>query len=141
MATKAYKVYQTKETPQSDPIPGKNMVANSAGGYSFSVDDWKRLDRFLILGAEGGTYYVEEKKLVKENADGVLSCIQKDGRRTVNRIVEISDAGRAPKNDPALFALAMCAGLGDDATRKYALESLPKVARTGTHLFTFVDLS
>lgn len=139
MATKAYQAYQTKVTPQSELIPGKNMVANSAGGYSFAVDDWKRLDRFLILGAEGGTYYINERQLVKENAGSVLKCAQTDGRRTVDRIAEISDAGRAPKNDPALFALAMCAGLGDDETKRYALKSLPRVARTGTHLFTFVE--
>jgi 60 kDa SS-A/Ro ribonucleoprotein len=38
-----------------------------------------------------------------------------------------------------LFALAMCAGLGNDATRTMALEALPEVARTGTHLFHFLQ--
>ena len=32
----------------------------------------------------------------------------------------------------------MAAGLGDEPTRKAALDALPKVARTGTHLFQFV---
>ena len=45
--------------------------------------------------------------------------------------------GRAPKNDPALYALALAAGVGDEPTRKAALEALPHVARTGTHLFQF----
>ncbi len=139
MATKAYKAVSAKRTPQSEAIPGKLMVVNSAGGFSFDVDDWKRLDRFLILGSEGGTYYIGEQKLTKDNAAGVARCIATDGVRTVNRVVEISDAGRAPKNDPALFVLAMCAGLGDHVTRKLALDALPKVARTGTHLFTFVE--
>jgi 60 kDa SS-A/Ro ribonucleoprotein len=57
----------------------------------------------------------------------------------VRRIVEISAAGRAPSNDPALFALAMCAGLGEDVTRAMALEALSEVARTGTHLFHFLQ--
>ena len=48
-----------------------------------------------------------------------------------------SREGRAPKNDPALFALALAAGLGDTPTRQAALEALPQVARTGTHLFQF----
>ena len=52
-------------------------------------------------------------------------------------IVRVSTEGRAPKNDPALFALAMAAGLGDAETRQAALEALPQVARTGTHLFQF----
>ena len=63
----------------------------------------------------------------------------KDGKRVVDRVVEISQKGRAVKNDPALFALAMCAGLGDLETRRYALENLSKVARIGTHLFNFVS--
>ena len=39
-------------TPQSEPIPGTTQVPNSAGGYSWKVDDWTRLDRFLVLGAK-----------------------------------------------------------------------------------------
>lgn len=133
------KHYQTKQTPQSQPIPGKTMVQNNAEGYSFEVDDWTRLDRFLILGSEGGTYYVGERKLTIQNAEVVQRCIQTNGPRVVSRIVEISNTGRAPKNDPALFALAMCAGVGNSDTRKAALDALPKVARIGTHLFHFMQ--
>ena len=57
----------------------------------------------------------------------------------MRRVVEISESGRAPKNDPALFVLAMAAGLGDDATRAAALAALPQVARTGTHLFHWLQ--
>lgn len=135
---KAYQTFSTRQTPQSEPIPGKSMAQNNAGGFGFAVDDWVRLDRFLILGSEGGTYYAGERKLTKENAECVLRCLKADGARTVKRTVEISEAGRAPKNDPALFALAMCAGLGDEATRRLAMAELPKVARIGTHLFHFV---
>src|SRR4029078_2848027 len=45
--------------------------------------------------------------------------------------------GRAPRNDPALFGLAMAAGLGDADTRRTALDALPQVARTAPHLFQF----
>jgi len=121
-------------TPQSAPIPGAGQVPNSAGGYAWAVTPWQRLDRFLVLGTEGGTYYVGERELTVENAAGVAQCIAEDGPRVVARIAEISEAGRAPKNDPALFALAMAAGMGDEATRAAALRALPRVARTGTHL-------
>lgn len=130
---------QTKATPQSEPVLGMNQVENSAGGFVFALDNWKRLDRFLILGSESGTYYVGEKELTQDNAKAALDCIKSDGLRVVNRVVEISESGRAPKNDPALFALAMCAGLGNAETKKAALEALPKVARIGTHLFHFVE--
>src|SRR5260221_3453154 len=94
-----------KATSRSQPIPGSKQVPNSAGGYAFPVDDWTRLDRFLILGSEGGSYYASERQLTVENAAAVLRCIEADGLRTVQRIVEISDAGRGPKHDPAILAL------------------------------------
>jgi 60 kDa SS-A/Ro ribonucleoprotein len=97
MSNKYSKYFNTKQTPQNQPIPGRNMVKNSAGGYAFGVDDWTRLDRFLILGSEGGSYYATEQKLTVENAQAVVRCIQQDGVRVVNRMTEISQAGRAPK--------------------------------------------
>jgi len=126
-------------TPQAEPIPGTAQVPNSAGGYAWPVDEWTRFDRFLIFGSERGTYYIRERTLTAENAMNVRVALEEDGPRAVRRIVEISTAGRAPSNDPALFALAMCAGFGNDATRAMALEALPEVARTATHLFHFLQ--
>jgi len=138
--TKHYAARLTRlVTPQALSIPGTAQVPNSAGGYAWMVDNWMRFDRFLIFGSERGTYYIRERTLTVENATNVRECITEDGPRAVRRIVEISAAGRAPSNDPALFALAMCAGLGNDATRAMALEALPEVARTGTHLFHFLQ--
>jgi 60 kDa SS-A/Ro ribonucleoprotein len=131
------KQVSTKVTPQSEPIPGSTQVVNSAGGYAWSLDDWARLDRFLVLGSEGGTYYIGERTLTIENAQAVARCIAADGTRTIDRIVAISDSGRAPKNDPAIFSLAMAAKLGDEATRRAAYAALPKVCRIGTHLMHF----
>ena len=134
----AYLKRQTRlQAPQSAPIPGSNQMANSAGGFSWAVDSWARLRRFLILGSEGGSYYAGEWKLTRENADAVENCIATDGARAVAEIAAVSEGGRAPKNDAAVFALAMAAGLGDEATRKAALEALPLVCRTSTHLFQF----
>jgi len=130
--------YNTRQTPQSEPIPNTDQVKNSAGGYAWAIDDWTRLDRFLILGSDEPTYYSSARTLTIENADAVQRCIKADGTRTVNRIVEISEGGRAPKNDPALFALAMCCAADDAVTRKTALDALPRVARIGTHLFHFL---
>jgi len=137
--TKYRQLYSTRQNPQSEPIPGTTQIANSAGGFAWGVDDWMRLDRFLILGSEGGTYYINPRKLTRENAEAVTRCAAADGKRTVDRIVEVSAAGRAPKNDPALFALAICAAAPDEATRQYALDMLPRVARIGTHLFHFLE--
>jgi len=113
------------------------QVQNSAGGYTFVVDDWARLRRFLVLGAEGGTYYASEKKLTQDNATCVARLIQLDGPRMVREVAELSESGRAPKNDPAIFALAMAAKLGDLETRRAAYAALPRVCRIGTHLYHF----
>lgn len=126
-------------TPQTEKIPGSTQVPNSAGGFSFAVDKWTHLNRFLILGSEGGSYYATEQKLTQDNAKNVVECIKEDGKRAVDTIVAISDAGRAPKNDPALFALALAASFGNDDTKRLAFQALPKVARIGTHLFQFAE--
>jgi 60 kDa SS-A/Ro ribonucleoprotein len=139
MAINYAKLFNRRVTPQSQPIPGSTQVRNSAGGYSWAVDDWTRFDRFLILGAEGGTYYIGERDLVKQNHDAVVRCIKQDSVRAVNRIVEISDSGRAPKNDPAIFALALVATHGDAEAKALAFQNLGKVCRIGTHLFHFAE--
>lgn len=136
MSTKFLKHFNTRRTPQSEPIPGTAMVPNSAGGYAFAVDDWTRLERFLILGSEGGSYYATERALTVENARAVVRCLEADAARAIRTIVAVSDAGRAPRNEPAVLALAIAAGMGHTAA---ASEALPKVCRTGTHLFAFAE--
>ena len=128
---------RTRRPPQSEPIRDSGQVPNSSGGFAWGVDDWTRLRRFLVLASEGGSYYASERSLTRENAQALERCLAADGPRAVAEIARVSGEGRAPKNDPALFALAMAAGLGDEPTRKAALEALPQVARTGTHLFQF----
>jgi 60 kDa SS-A/Ro ribonucleoprotein len=139
MAINYARLFHRRHTPQSQSIPGSTQVPNSAGGYAWEVDDWARLDRFLILGAESGTYYITEHDLVKQNHDALVRCIKADGIRAVNRIIEISDSGRAPKNGPAIFALALVAAHGNAEAKAKAFAGLAKVCRTGTHLFHFAE--
>lgn len=123
----------TAQTEQADP----RQVKNAAGGYTFAVDDWARVHRFLTLGTDGGTYYTSAADLTKDVAAVVLRAAATDPVELVRRIVEVSVNGRAPKQNPALFALAIAAAAEDAAGRRAALAALPSVARTGTHLFTF----
>ncbi len=126
-------------SPQSKPLPGQ--VANSAGGFTWKVDDMVRLRRFLCLGSEGGNYYASEKKLGKENAMAITRLIG-DGRgeSVVKEIVEFSVHGRAAKQDPVIFALALCARADASVeTKKAAYDALNAVCRIPTHLFSFVE--
>jgi 60 kDa SS-A/Ro ribonucleoprotein len=134
---KAYGNFSTRKTPQREAIPGVNQVKNNAGGFVFDIGTFAKFERFLILGSEGGTYYVGERELTKDNALNTIAAIAADGKKAVDLIVDVSDKGRAPKNDPALFALALAASAASAETRTYALAALPKVARIPTHLFHF----
>jgi 60 kDa SS-A/Ro ribonucleoprotein len=110
---------------------------NHAGGYAFVLDLWARLDRWLILGCEGGSYHASEQAMTRENARTVDECLAADGPRTVARLIELSASGRAPRSAPIIFALAMATGHPDLATRRAALAAIPEVCRTGTDLFHF----
>ncbi|HET9958477.1 MAG TPA: TROVE domain-containing protein [Polyangiaceae bacterium] len=131
--------FSTLQTPQTEKA-APNQVQNNAGGFSFQITPQQQLERWLVLGSEGGTYYVTEKKLTRDNAKTVIACLDADGPGTVSMIASFSESGRAPKNDPAIFALAIASGHSDSATRKAALDALPRVCRTGTHLFQFASV-
>lgn len=127
----------SEPTPQSQPLNAR-QVKNNAGGFVFSLDCWKRLDRFLILGSDSSTYYQKAVDLTRENAKCVTACYDENPTKAVDVIVSISQEGRAPKNDAAIFALAIGATHSDVKTRQLALAALPAVCRTSTHLFQFV---
>jgi 60 kDa SS-A/Ro ribonucleoprotein len=82
-----YRAFASKKTltPQTQPIPGREteMVQNAAGGYVFQIGDWERLERFLIIGSDGGTYYASGAKLTAENAACAIRCIKENGERAV----------------------------------------------------------
>ncbi|KHN75211.1 60 kDa SS-A/Ro ribonucleo-like protein [Toxocara canis] len=101
---------------KADVVPGQmqkvreDQVRNSAGGYVFKVDDLNRIRRFLILGTEGGTYYSSEQEITMDNVKAMCEIIEKGkGPLLLREIIQISLEGRAPKQDPTLFALALCA--------------------------------
>lgn len=129
-------------TPATQAIVGreKEMGANNNGGVSFLLDMWGVLDRFLILGSESAGYTTTKQEVTKLGFDTVKKCIAADGQRVVARALEFSLAGRAPKNDPAVVAIALAAVYGNELTKAAAYDALPKIARTGTWLFLFVSI-
>lgn len=125
-------------TSATEVIPGRtDMAPNAGGGISFVVNDWTLLDRFLILGSEASTYAVGSQEKNKIGSGAISRLLKTDGIRVVDRIIEISQAGRARKNDYALFALAKSISEAPDEVKRYAGVALNLVARTGTHLMHF----
>jgi 60 kDa SS-A/Ro ribonucleoprotein len=123
-----------RRTSQSERADAR-QERNAAGGFAFTLDDTARLRRFLVLGVDGGTYYAAPRDLARDNAAVVTRMAQEAPETLVATIVEVSQSGAAPKQNPALFALALAASYPESS--QLALAALPQVARTGTHLFLF----
>lgn len=115
----------------------EDQIKNHAGGFVFGLDKWKALERFLILGTAGGTYYASQSKATKENLQQIKDCIAENAAKTIDLAVEISDSGRAVKNEPAILVLALC--LSDGNEKAHAVKAVPKICRTGTHILTLTD--
>lgn len=121
----------TPVTRQADP----RQEANHTGGYAFAAGDETRIRRFLTMGTSG-TYYVTAEDATAENAPLLLDWARGNAARLAELAAEISVAGRAPKNGPALLAVMAAMALGDTEGRQAAERAFPQVVRTGTHLFT-----
>lgn len=124
-------------TPQSEPAR-EDQVKNNAGGYVFAIDKWARLRRFLILGSEGGTYYVDQRKLTLDNVKCVQECLAEDGKRVVDVLLEVSEGGLSYKQDPTMYALALAIQHDDVEVRRYASEAVHRICRTASHMQMFM---
>ena len=137
----SYADFVTQTTPQAKQAHPK-QVPNSAGGWSFKVDHWTQMQRFLILGSADGTYYIQPKELTLANMEAVKTCLREDGLRAVQLIASVSWEGRAAKNSPAIFALALAAlpQYADPDTNRAARGAVSIVCRTATMLYEFCEI-
>lgn len=126
-------------THQQSPL-NNNQVQNNAGGFVFRLDIFKRLERFLILGSDSNTYYQNAKEITIENAKCVVDCWNEDYSKTRSIIFDISSNNRAPRNSPALFAIALGAVNPDIKVRQAAYSLINSVCRTSTHLFELMAI-
>lgn len=125
-------------TPQHERTPGRtDEVKNNAGGYVFKVTDRTRLQRFLILGAAGNTYYVDAKAQAKDNIKFLRELVERDSDLVLEVVKEISLDGRAFRQDATLLAVAalLCYGTNKAAV----VEAFPSIVRTATHLYTVCE--
>lgn len=130
---------RTDNIPQTEPLNAR-QVKNNAGGFVYALDIWGRLQRFLILGSDAQTYYESARKLTRDNAAVIEQCWAADHARTAQAIIDISVAGRAPKNSPAIFALALGTLSESVDARRAALDAVDQVCRTASHLFEFASI-
>jgi 60 kDa SS-A/Ro ribonucleoprotein len=115
-------------------------VRNAAGGWVFPIDKWSRLLRFLIIGTEGGTYYVDEGRIQTENLLNTAECLLEDGPRVVEIAAQVAESRRAYKTAPALWVLALAMRSKDLETRRAAATNFLRVVRTGADLLNFAAI-
>jgi 60 kDa SS-A/Ro ribonucleoprotein len=145
MGTNIYKGKRKTLTPATQPIPGKEekMVPNQGGGFSFS-NNHALLERYLILGITGPTYYATEQK-VSSDAEKIIEkylAYPKDAFMLIDMAVHVSDGGLGMSNDPCLSVLAMASCSKNPHIVKYAMNAMDKIVRTGTdllHIASFID--
>ena len=138
---------ESDETPRQQIKIHEKHVRNKAGGFVFKVDNFDRLKRFLILGAESGAYYAEGQELKVENVTSVVELINEGkGKEVVNILKDFSVNGRCPKQATIVYCLALCARFHDGnhslkyvEARREAYKVLADICRIPTDLFQFVE--
>lgn len=133
------KLWNPKKTPQSQPIRNRKMVENNAGGYVFELDGWKRLERFLILGTTASTYYASAQDMTRMNAESLINCIEEDGARVLQTLLDIRKTNRAIKQGPTIFALALLVTYGNQEVVTATYRVLHEILRAASQLFEFIS--
>jgi 60 kDa SS-A/Ro ribonucleoprotein len=130
--------FHSRNVPQTEPLD-ERQVRNNAGGYSYEADPWTRLRRFLIMGSDGGTYYVGERELTRENLDALRQCADEEPHQVLAMIYEVLTDRLAPKPEYAIYALAFMTAHERKDVRQQATYLIPRVLNIGTHLFQFAE--
>ena len=94
-------------TPQNAPAD-ERQVLNSAGGYTFELDDAARLRRFLLLGVDGGTYYASAADLAIQNVAVLQRMAASDPEGLVATIVDVSCPRRRAPAEPGPVRAGLC---------------------------------
>lgn len=131
---------KTKITQNGQSMPRSGheniMIPNLAGGFTYKVSDKEYLERILILGTNGNTYYASAIKMTADAINHIKDMINSGkGQLVVDTMKDIYENGRAPKQDATFFALALITQSDVPMdVKKVALELVSKV-RTFSQLY------
>jgi 60 kDa SS-A/Ro ribonucleoprotein len=138
--------HEREDEAQGLPLTGQmrpldpRQIPNAAGGWVFPINRWDRLLRFLIIGTEGGTYYVDEGRIQTENLLNTAECLRENGPQVVEITARIAEERRAYKATPALWVLALAFRSRDPETRRAAAANFHRIVRNGSELLTFAAI-
>lgn len=128
-----------KNPPVTSKVPGSNQVKNNTGGFVYEVSPVDRLARFLILGTDGGSYYVGERDLTQQNVDFIVNMIKSEPFVVIETVLDISTNGRSYRNSAAIFVLALVLNHGSDDAKSIVAKVAPEVARTATMVYELAE--
>jgi 60 kDa SS-A/Ro ribonucleoprotein len=131
--SKALRNYGQDRWDVSNQLPG--MKANNGGGFTYTISDRDRLTRFLILGVDGGTYYVSEKDLTDQNVEWLEKLISNSPELVLDVVLDVSTNNRAYRNSAAIFVLALMLNHAPDSYKSQVVDAVSKVARTATMVY------
>jgi 60 kDa SS-A/Ro ribonucleoprotein len=132
-------------TKRGQAVPRKGheavMISNSAGGVTYGISDEDLIDRILILGTSGNSYYSTAEKLTSDSIDSVKRMVAEGkGQMVVDHLRSVYNDGRAPKQDPTFFVLALLTQSDIPLeVRKAALQIVTGL-RTFSQLYSWVAL-
>lgn len=115
-------------------------VTNNAGGVSFSISDKDKLERFLMIGTFGGTYYASETKLTDEATKILIAMIKKSPKLVMDLTTKFLTEKRILKVDTALYVLSLLVTHAEQEIKNEAYKLITTYCRTGTQLFNFVSM-
>lgn len=121
---------------------GVNETFNSCDKEVYAISPLEQLKRFMLLGTEGGTYYIHSKKLTEINVNA-LETLLHDSAASHQDVLTLIDAfvTKAYKKENLIYVLARCCcHQKDTVLREAAYTLLNKVCVTPTHLFLFLEM-
>jgi 60 kDa SS-A/Ro ribonucleoprotein len=115
------------ETPQTEPIPGREaeMTKARSGAYTFDAGIWKMLRRCLLIGTSQNAYYADKHELTDDFVNTVKEAVIADPTRTAEEIIYASD-GKAINNSAPILALVLLS-MGETPEAKKAFIDMAKL--------------
>lgn len=139
-----FKQVETTEQPEesnNEQNANSQVVLNSCSKEVFSLSDLERVKRFICIGTEGGSYYINEKKLTIENIKA-LERILNNEDKTTDELVNTLElySSKVYKKDYILLVLARCCAVKNDTEFKQrCFRVVSNICSTPTLLFLFIE--
>jgi 60 kDa SS-A/Ro ribonucleoprotein len=135
----SYKFFlNSTHTPQTQPIPGRDMIKGASGGYMFKAGIWQSLRRCLLIGTAQSTYYTGKHDLTQDFVTVLQQAIAEDPARVTQEIVYASD-GRSINNSAPILALVLLSMGQTHAAKQGFAEIFSQVVRTGSHFYEWLS--